>query len=87
MNPELTTWVVNLVLATVIGLVGFFARNAFGNVETALKAMSEKLDGISSSVARGEGDRRVTDTRLEALALRVEKLERHVEELSEGVAR
>lgn len=84
MTPDMTTWAVNLVLAGVIGLVGFFARNAFGNVESALKAMSEKLDGISSSVARGEGDRRVTDTKLEALVLRVEKLERLLEDLAEG---
>lgn len=76
----MTTWVVNLVLAAVIGLVGFFARNAFGNVETTLKLLGEKIDGLGVSVARGDGDRRVTDTKLEALALRVEKLERAVGE-------
>lgn len=80
MTPDMTTWVVNLVLAGVIGLVGFFARNAFGNVETTLKLLGEKIDGLGASVARGDGDRRVTDANLKALELRVERLERAIGE-------
>lgn len=90
MNPEQQTvasWVINAVQLGVMGLVAFFAKNAFTDFKETLQAVAAKVDELGATVAKGDGDRRVSEAKHEALEKRVEKLERLVEELSEGVAR
>lgn len=87
MNPEQTTitgYVVAVVLTAITGTLAFLVRNAFSKFETTLDGVSKKLDELSASVARHDGDRRVTDANLRALEHRIEKLERQIEDLSEG---
>lgn len=83
-DPTLTTWVVNLVLAGVVSLVGFFARNAFGRVEETLGALVKKLDEVGVKLATMDGDRRVLEQRVSALEHEVRELR---ESMSEGVRR
>lgn len=90
MNPPdatLTTYVVMAVATGVIGALSFLVRNAFSKVETTLETIGGKLDGLKADMAKGDGDRRVIEARLEALTSRFEKLEREMRDLSEGVAR
>lgn len=90
MNPETTTitgYVVAVVLTGITGTLAFLVRNAFGKFEATLDGVSKKLDELSANVARHDGDRRVTDAVVKALEHRIEKLERQLEDLSEGIAR
>ena len=90
MNPDQQTvasWVVNAVQLGVMGLVAFFAKNAFTDFKVTLEAVAGKVDALGATVSKADGDRRVSEAKHEALEKRVEKLERLVEELSEGIAR
>lgn len=86
-DPGLTSWMVNIVTAGIVALVGFLAQRAFSKVETTLESLGSKIDSLGANVARADGDRRVTDANLQALAVRVDRLEREIRDLSEGVAR
>lgn len=86
-GDSLTGWVVQLVQLAVVGLVGFFARHAFAKVETTLEQLGTKIDGLGSAVARGDGDRRVLEAEMRSVRERLERVERDIRELSEGVAR
>jgi cob(I)alamin adenosyltransferase len=89
-NPEhqtLTGWVVAVVLMAITGTLAFLIRHSFTKFESTLELVSKKIDELGASVAKADGDRRVSDAKHEALEKRVEKLERLVEELSEGIAR
>ncbi|MDX2014177.1 MAG: hypothetical protein SFW67_28520 [Myxococcaceae bacterium] len=67
--------------------MGFLARNAFVKVETTLESLGAKIDTLGANVARADGDRRVLEAKYEAIAVRLDKLERELRDLSEGVAR
>lgn len=87
MNPEQTTitgYVVALVLTGITGTLAFLVRNAFSKFETTLEGVATKIDALGASVAKADGDRRVSEAKHEALEKRVEKLERLIEDLSEG---
>lgn len=86
-QDSLTTWVVGAVMAGVMAVLGFLVRNAFGKVETGLESLGKKLDSMSEAMARADGDRRVIEARLEAVVARLDKVERELREVSEGVVR
>ena len=83
MDATTTTWAAQLVLAAIVGLVGFLARNAFGKVETALDSVIHKLDDVVVRIERGDGDRRVLAQQVVALEHRLAALEHELRELRE----
>ena len=71
------------VLTAIVSVLGFLVRNAFDSVGKGLDLLGKKLDDMSASIAKGDGDRRVLEARLISLEHRLDKLER---ECSEGRA-
>lgn len=86
-GDSLTGWVVAAVAAGILGTLAFLVRHSFSKFETTLEGVGKKLEELSATVARSDGDRRVAEVRFEGLQQRVEKLERELRELSEGIAR
>lgn len=84
MDQSLSVWVVGVVAAGILGVLGFLVRNAFEGVSKGLENLSTKLDSMAREIARGDGDRRELAADVRALTHRLERLER---DMSEGVAR
>lgn len=90
MNPETMTlvgWSVAALLAGGTGALGFLVKNAFNGTTDAVKELGAKLDVMAVKMATGDGDRRVLEARLHAAEQRLDRMERELAELSEGVAR
>lgn len=87
MDQTMTGWVVNLVQLAVVGVLGFLVRNAFEGVAKSIEGFGKKLDEVQSTIAKADGDRRVLEQRVHTLEQSVEKLERELREVSEGIAR
>lgn len=86
-SQEMGPWVVGVVLAAIISVLGFLVRNAFDGIARSIESLGSKLDGLKADLAKGDGDRRVLEARVNSLELRVAELAREVREASEGVAR
>lgn len=90
MNPEQTTitgYVVALVLTGITGTLAFLVRNAFSKFETTLEGVAKKMDDLAAQQGRADGDRRVLEARFDAVSARLDKVERELRDLSEGIAR
>lgn len=88
MTPDsLTVTVVSGVATAVVGALAFFMRQAFAKMDTTLDQVNGKLDGLTATMARGDGDRRVLEVEVRELKAQVVELKREVRELSEGMVR
>lgn len=86
-GTTLEVWVVGFVMTAIVGVLGFLVRNAFDAVGKGLEGLSKKLDDMSATIARGDGDRRVLESRVVTLEREMSELRREVREASEGKAR
>jgi len=66
-GDPLVHWVVNAVLAAVLGFVGFFARKAFAGVEDAVKAMTSELRSVQATIASQNTAVALQEVSIEAL--------------------
>jgi chromosome segregation ATPase len=69
--PEAQAWVVDVVVAGVLGVFAFLARRAFGDVKDGLAEVRESLDGLKAQLA-------AHDTHRATLELRVSAVEREL---------
>lgn len=86
-QDSLTTWVVGAVMAVVMAVLGFLARNAFGKVETGLESLGAKLDSLKDVFAKADTRTALLEARATTLERDVADLRHEVRELSEGVVR
>ena len=76
--------------ALVLGALGAFAyliRNAFEGTTKAVEALGLDLKSLRTDISKADGDRRVIEAQLSALQRTVDRLERELGELSEGIAK
>lgn len=75
MNDSIMMAVAAGLPSLVIGVIGFLAKNAFGNLSAALEKLDGKLDALTEKID-GHGNRiAVLETRFEALEFRLKNLE------------
>ncbi len=90
-DQTLTQWVVIAVAGAILTGLGFLVRNAFEGTTSAVKELGSKLDVITAAQASAAGDHRELkarhEERFESLISRIDKVEREVREISEGIAR
>lgn len=88
MNPETTVgaWVIGVLLTGGVTVLGFLIKKAFNDTTTAVTALSVKLDVITATQARSDGDFREfkaeTRSELNALRSRMEQVERVQREIA-----
>lgn len=97
-SDSLTTWVVGAVMTTLMGVLAFLLRNAFGKVESSIERVDAKLDKVLAAQSAHDTARAVADTRLAQMEkelvemkrkhdAELAELKRELRELSEGMVR
>jgi cell division protein FtsB len=79
-GPDLTKYVVELVLVGVVGVAAWLVRNAFEDLKASMVAVNAKLDLLVPANAKLE-------QRVEHLEQQLKELRDDMRDMSEGVAR
>lgn len=83
-NVSMTGWVVAAVLAGGTGLLGFLMKNAFNGLVASVNTIGGKMDVMSATIAKSDGDVRALQARYDAeigeLKRRLERVESYQRE-------
>lgn len=83
-DDSLAQWVVGLVATGVVSVAGFLVRQTLGDLRDAVLSNTKEVVALGVVVNAGKTDHAVLRAEFDALAKRVDQLERDSRQLREG---